>query len=104
VRLLALAGRFPDALDEVADIEAGYRELDDAWSARDVVALRGQIRAELGQVDAGITDLTDAAEEALASGDTHQTRELAVRLAAVLDDAGRPEDAEKAWRRFSGEE
>jgi tetratricopeptide (TPR) repeat protein len=104
VRLLALAGRFPDALGEVADIEAGYRDLDDAWSARDVVALRGQIRAELGQLDAGITDLTQAAEEALASGDTHQTRELAVRLAAVLDDAGRPEDAEKAWRRFSGEE
>jgi hypothetical protein len=103
VRLLALAGRFPDALEEVADLEAGYRDLDDAWSARDVVALRGQIRAELGHLDAGITDLTDAAEEALASGDVHQTRELAVRLAAVLDDAGRPEDAEKAWRRFSGE-
>ena len=30
----------------------------------------------------------DAAEEAMAAGDEHQTRELAVRLAAVLDDAG----------------
>jgi hypothetical protein len=104
VRLLALAGRFSEALADVADLDTGYRELDDAWSARDVVALRGQIRAELGDVDAGIVDLTDAAEEALASGDAHQTRELAVRLAAVLDDAGRREDAEKAWRRFGGEE
>ena len=39
----------------------------------------------------------------MAAGDEHQARELAVRLAAVLDDAGRTEDAEKAWARFSGE-
>ena len=44
-----------------------------------------------------------AADEALAAGDEDQARELAVRLAAVLDDAGRPEEAEKAWKRFSGE-
>ena len=103
VRLLALAGRFAEALEGVEPLEAGYRELDDAWSARDVVALRGQIRAELGQVDTGVEDLFHAAEEAMDAGDEHQARELAVRLAAVLDDAGRTEDAEKAWARFSGE-
>jgi hypothetical protein len=103
VRLLALAGRFPEALEGVTGLDVGYRELDDAWSARDVVALRGQIRAELGQVDLGIDDLFSAAEEALAAGDRHQARELAVRLAAVLDEAGRAEDAEKAYARFAGE-
>jgi hypothetical protein len=103
VRLLALAGRFPEALAGVTDLDSGYRELDDAWSARDVVALRGQIRAELGEVDAGVAELYSAAEEAVGAGDDHQARELAVRLAAVLDDAGRTEEAEKAWARFSGE-
>lgn len=104
VRLLALARRFPEALEAVHDLDAGYREVDDAWSARDVLALRGQIRAELKDFDGGLQDLQDAAAEALAAGDVEQARGLAMRLAAVLDENGRPDEAEKAWRRFSGEE
>jgi hypothetical protein len=102
-RMLAVSGRFQEAMAEVAGLEAEYQALGDDWSARDLAGLRGQLRAELNDLDGALHDLRRAAEEAQAAGDPDQARGLGERLAAVLAEAGRPEQAEAAWQRFCGE-
>jgi tetratricopeptide (TPR) repeat protein len=99
-RLLAVAGRFTEALAVVKGLEDEYVQLGDDWSARDLMGLRGQLRAELGDLDGALDDLRLAAESAMAAGDRPQAHGLGERLAAVLDEAGRPEDAESAWQRY----
>jgi tetratricopeptide (TPR) repeat protein len=99
-RLLAVSGRFREAMAQVDGLEKEYQELGDAWSARDLMGLRGQLRAELDDLDGALEDLRRAAEEAESAGDPAQTRGLGQRLAAVLDMAGRPVDAEAAYDRF----
>jgi hypothetical protein len=102
-RLLALGGRFREAMAAVIGLEDEYQELGDAWSARDLMGLRGQLRAELDDLDGALDDLQRAAEESQAAGDPAQAHGLGERLAAVLDEAGRPDEAERAWQRFCSE-
>jgi len=99
-RMLAVSGRFREAMAEVDGLEDEYQELGDSWSARDLKGLRGQLRAELNDFAGAIDDLRRAAEEAEAAGDAEQMHGLGERLAAVLDEAGRPGQAERAWQRF----
>jgi tetratricopeptide (TPR) repeat protein len=99
-RLLAVSGRFPEAMAAVDGLDTQYQELGDAWSARDLIGLRGQLRAELHDLDGALDDLRRAAEEAEQAGDPAQAHGLGERLAAVLDEAGRPVEAEAAWNRF----
>ena len=84
-------------------LEDEYQELGDAWSARDLKGLRGQLRAELDDLDGALDDLRRAAEESEAAGDPAQAHGLGERLAAVLGEAGRPDEAEQAWQRFCSE-
>jgi hypothetical protein len=84
----------------VDGLEREYQELGDAWSARDLLGLRGQLRAELDDLDGALDDLLRAAEEAQRAGDQDQAHGLGERLAAVLAEAGLPADAERAWQRF----
>jgi hypothetical protein len=100
-RLLAVGGRFREAMAEVADLERQYHELGDAWSARDLLGLRGQLRAELDDLDGALEDLRRAAEEAEQAGDPAQAHGLGERLATVLGAAGREVEAEAAYQRFS---
>ena len=100
-RLLAVSGRFREAMAEVADLERQYHELGDAWSARDLLGLRGQLRAELDDLDGALEDLRRAAEEAAEAGDPAQAHGLGERLATVLGEAGREAEAEAAYLRFS---
>ena len=99
-RMLAVAGRFGDALVAVDGLEDGYLELGDAWSARDLLGLRGQLRAEVGNVPAGVLDLERAAAQAMTAGDRAQAQGLGERLATVLDHAGRHHEAEQAYQQF----
>ena len=100
-RLFAVSGRFKEAMAEVDGLEKEYQELGDDWSARDLMGLRGQLRAELDDLDGALDDLRHAAEEAVRAGDPAQAHGLGERLAAVLDEAGRPAEAEEAWHKFS---
>jgi hypothetical protein len=59
------------------------------------------LRAELDDLDGALDDLRHAAEEAVRAGDPAQAHGLGERLAAVLDEAGRPAEAEEAWHKFS---
>jgi hypothetical protein len=102
-RLLAVSGRFQEAMAEVDGLEDEYVELGDAWSARDLMGLRGQLRAELDDLDGALADLHRAAEAAQTAGDLDQAHGLGERLAAVLDLAGRPDEAELAWQRYCRE-
>jgi tetratricopeptide (TPR) repeat protein len=99
-RMLAVAGRFREALVEIEGLDSGYTELGDDWSARDLRGLRGQLRAELDDLPGALDDLELAAVEAVEAGDRAQAHGLGERLAVVLDEAGRPEQAEQAWERF----
>jgi hypothetical protein len=83
-------------------LELEYQELGDSWSARDLLGLRGQLRAELNDLDGALDDLRRAAEQAEKAGDQAQAQGLGERLATVLGEAGRPDEAEQAWLRFSG--
>jgi hypothetical protein len=100
-RLFAVSGRFKEAMAEVDGLEREYQDLGDDWSARDLMGLRGQLRAELDDLDGALDDLRHAAEEAIRAGDQAQAHGLGERLAAVLDEAGRPAEAEEAWQQFS---
>jgi hypothetical protein len=100
-RLLAVSGRFREAMAEVDGLERQYHELGDPWSARDLLGLRGQLRAELDDLDGALEDLRRAAEEAEEAGDSAQAQGLGERLATVLGEAGRETEAEAAWLRFS---
>jgi tetratricopeptide (TPR) repeat protein len=100
-RLLAVGGRFREAMTEVMGLEREYQELGDAWSARDLLGLRGQLRAELDDLDGALDDLRRAAEEAEQAGDSAQAQGLGERLATVLGEAGRAVEAEAAYQRFS---
>jgi len=100
-RLLAVGGRFREAMAEVDGLERQYHELGDDWSARDLLGLRGQLRAELNDLDGALDDLRRAAEEAEQAGDPAQAQGLGERLATVLGEAGREAEAEAAWLRFS---
>jgi hypothetical protein len=100
-RMLAVGGRFQEAMVEVTGLELEYQELGDAWSARDLLGLRGQLRAELNDLDGALDDLRRAAEQAEKAGDQAQAQGLGERLATVLGEAGRPDEAEQAWLRFS---
>jgi tetratricopeptide (TPR) repeat protein len=102
-RLLAVSGRFEEAMVQVEGLEEEYRGLGDAWSARDLKGLRGQLRAELDDLEGALDDLRLAAEEAAEAGDQAQAYGLGERLAAVLEEAGRPDDAEQVWLRFCKE-
>jgi tetratricopeptide (TPR) repeat protein len=102
-RMLAVSGRFGEAMAEVAGLEDEYQALGDAWSARDLKGLRGQLRAELNDLAGALDDLRQAAEEAEAAGDLEQAHGLGERLAAVLAEAGQPDQAEAAWQRFCHE-
>ncbi|WP_285617245.1 hypothetical protein [Kineosporia sp. NBRC 101677] len=99
-RLLALAGRFEEAMAVAGPLVQEYHELDDAWSARDLQGLRGQLRAELGDLEGAVADLREAAEGAAAAAEQEQTHGLGARLAAVLGGAGRDDEAEAAWNRY----
>jgi hypothetical protein len=99
--LLAVGGRFQEAMVEVTGLEREYHELGDPWSARDLLGLRGQLRAELDDLDGALDDLRRAAEEAQQAGDAAQAQGLGERLATVLGEAGRPVEAEAAYLRFS---
>lgn len=99
-RLLALARRFDEAMEVADGLVEEYHRLDDAWSARDLQGLRGQLRAELGDLDGAIADLREAAEDAAAAGEQEQTHGLGARLATVLGEAGREDAAEAAWNRY----
>ncbi len=99
-RMLAVGGRFREAMTVVDGLEREYQELGDDWSARDLLGLRGQLRAELDDLDGALDDLLQAAEEAQRAGDQDQAHGLGERLAAVLAEAGLPADAERAWQRF----
>lgn len=103
-RVLALLGRFAEALEQVEGLEESYRLLGDDASARELLGLSGQLRAELGDLDTARADLLRAAEEARSVMDAGQTHGLGQRLAAVLDEAGLPDEAEDAWTRFCTEE
>ncbi len=100
-RLLAVGGRYRDAMAEADGLERQYHELGDPWSARDLLGLRGQLRAELGDLAGALEDLQRAAEEAAEAGDSAQAQGLGERLATVLGAAGREAEAEAAWLRFS---
>ncbi|MDP9825892.1 hypothetical protein [Kineosporia succinea] len=99
-RLLALGGWFGEAMEVADGLVDEYRALDDAWSARDLQGLRGQLRAELGDLEGAVTDLREAAEAAAHVGEAEQRHGLGARLAAVLGGAGRDDEAEEAWNRF----
>jgi tetratricopeptide (TPR) repeat protein len=99
-RILAVSGRFREAMQDVQGLERQYHELGDPWSARDLLGLRGQLRAELDDLDGALEDLRRAAEEAEEAGDSAQAQGLGERLATVLGEAGRETEAEAAWRRF----
>jgi tetratricopeptide (TPR) repeat protein len=100
-RYLAVAGRFDEALLAVEGLEDGYLSLGDAWSARDLLGLRGQLRAELGDLGGALDDLERAAQEASEAGDRDQARGLGERLAMVLGESGRTYAAEEAYQRYS---
>lgn len=99
-RLLALAGRFGEAMAVADPLVEDYHRLDDAWSSRDLQGLRGQLRAELGDLEGAVADLREAAEGAAQAGEQEQTHGLGARLAAVLGGAGRDDEAEAAWNRY----
>ncbi|MCD5312547.1 hypothetical protein [Kineosporia babensis] len=99
-RLLALSGYFAEAMEVADGLVDDYRRLDDAWSARDLQGLRGQLRAELGDLEGAVADLREAAEGAAQAGEQEQTHGLGARLAAVLGGAGRDDEAEAAWNRY----
>ncbi|GLY31223.1 hypothetical protein Kisp02_45880 [Kineosporia sp. NBRC 101731] len=99
-RLLALGGWFGEAMEVADGLVDEYRELGDTWSARDLQGLRGQLRAELGDLEGAVTDLREAAEAASVAHETEQTHGLGARLAAVLGSAGRDDEAEAAWNRY----
>ncbi|MBT0767504.1 hypothetical protein KIH74_01125 [Kineosporia sp. J2-2] len=99
-RLLALGGRFEEAMAVADGLVDDYTRLDDAWSARDLQGLRGQLRAELGDLEGAVADLRDAAEAAAVAGEEEQTHGLGARLAAVLGEAGRDDEAEAVWNRY----
>jgi len=101
VRVLATGGATEEALRTVEGIAGRYRELGDAWSARDVTGLRGLLLEELGRVEEALDELRASAEEALDAGDTEQMRSLGTQLAAALDELGRPDQADAAWSRYS---
>ena len=99
-RSLALAGRFAEALMVAESLDDEYQRLGDDWSARDSLGLRGQLRAELGDLDGAVADLLRATERAHEAGDAGQARVLAERLSALLADAGRAAEAEEIWSRY----
>jgi len=99
-RLLALARRFDDAMAVADGLVEEYHSLDDAWSARDLQGLRGQLRAELGDLEGAVADLEHAAQAAADAGEPEQTHGLGARLATVLGEAGREDEAEAAWNRY----
>jgi hypothetical protein len=99
-RMLAVSGRFADAMAQVDGAEAAFRELGDTWSARDLLGLQGQLKAELGDLEGALGDLRRGAEEAEEVGDRSQQHGLGERLCAVLALAGREPEAEAAYDRF----
>jgi tetratricopeptide (TPR) repeat protein len=99
-RVRATAGQFEEALADLDGLDDAYREVGDARSVRDVLGLRGQILLERDDVEAAMTQFRSAAEDALAQGDDEHSRMFGGRLASLLDDHGRPDEAAEVWDRF----
>jgi tetratricopeptide (TPR) repeat protein len=100
-RVLAAAGQLPRALQACEGLDGAFRAVDDARSARDVIALRAQVLEELGRAEECLTELHEAALEARSSGDERQALQLGGYLAAFLDDLGRPDEADAVWKLFT---
>jgi tetratricopeptide (TPR) repeat protein len=101
-RVLLRAGEAQEGLGLLEGLDDAYRELGDLGSVWDVALLRAEALDLLGQGEQAIEVLEPAAAEALAVGAPNRARELGGRLAVLLDDLGRPEDAQAAWERFGG--
>jgi hypothetical protein len=100
-RVLAGAGQLQRALEASQGLDDAFRALDDARSARDVIALRAQVLEELGRAQECLTELHDAALEARSAGDERQALQLGGYLAAFLDDLGRHDEADTVWTLFT---
>jgi hypothetical protein len=100
-RVLAAAGQLPRALQACEGLDGAFRAVDDARSARDVIALRAQVLEELGRAEECLTELHEAALEARSCGDERQALQLGGYLAAFLDDLGRHDEADTVWTLFT---
>ena len=101
-RVLAMAGRADEAFPLLDGLAEAYRELGDVGSVWDVALLRAESLAALDRAEEGLAELRAAAEEALTAGSPARARDLGGRLVDLLDDLGRPEEAEQAWSRYRG--
>jgi tetratricopeptide (TPR) repeat protein len=99
-RILAEGGAFDEALAGLAGVGQAYRDLGDPGAAREAIAVQVDVLIQLGRTAEALNRQTAIAEEALNTGEIHEARERGGDLARILDNLGRADEAETAWRRF----
>ena len=100
-QILATTSRPEAALVALEGLDQAYRELQDERSVADVAVLRAELLIGLDRAEEGLASIAERAQEALDAGDAQTTRRLGGELARMLDDLGRPDEAEAAWQRYS---
>jgi tetratricopeptide (TPR) repeat protein len=100
-RVLVAIPRLDEALASLEGLDPAYADLGDLQSVGDVVVLRAEILIGLDRAEEALASMTEHAQQAVDAGNAQGARRFGGELARMLDDLGRPEEAETAWQRYS---
>jgi tetratricopeptide (TPR) repeat protein len=101
-QLLAAGSKLDEALAALEGLDTAYLDLGDQGSVGDVAVLRADVLIDLGRADEGLAGLQAVLQVAVDAADAQEMRRLGGQLARMLDQVGRPDDAEEAWERYCG--